>query len=120
VAGFITVYWNDTWFIYTLADPRTGIVMYVGLTRNPDKREYQNRCCSKKLPVGKWMDELSEAGVEPVFTVLEKIKGDQKARRKERELIAFHRKQNGGVLLNRKAGKPGRFNTARQVELARS
>lgn len=97
---------NAKHFIYTLTDPRTHRVVYVGCTLNPQAREAQHRYASSQTPVGRWMDELAECGVEPLFEVIEVARSFAKARRRERELIAEYRAI--GPLLNRSVGPRGK------------
>jgi predicted GIY-YIG superfamily endonuclease len=98
-------------FIYTLTDPRNGIVMYVGCTLNPVAREQQHRCSPRTKPVGRWMDELAAAGLEPIFTVVAAIRSRDRAWEREKRLIAEYRKLSHGLLLNRKPGRRGRFDS---------
>ena len=82
--------------------------MYVGCTLDPVAREKQHRGAKSSKPIGRWMDELAAAGVEPLFQVVRVIRSLDKARRYERELIETYRKI-GQCSLNGKGGRRGRF-----------
>jgi hypothetical protein len=71
---------DDGW-IYALADPRTGLVRYVGLTRVPPGVRYRrhvlrraksdHRVTKKEL----WIRELAAEGRMPLLRVLEYVPG---------------------------------------------
>ena len=63
--------------VYSLADPTTGRVRYVGRTIHPAKRLVQHLRWGQerynnpaKIP---WIDGLAERGLEPALTVLEEV-----------------------------------------------
>lgn len=62
--------------IYTLSDPRTNIVKYVGCTSNLKKRMWGHRASKYKNNVSIWVKELSYCGVRPYVDVIDII--DQK------------------------------------------
>lgn len=62
--------------IYTLADPRTGEVRYVGKTdRDPTVRvaQHVNDAKNKHTHRGNWVRSLLNAGVRPVFEAVEEV-----------------------------------------------
>ena len=63
-----------TYYIYTLSDPETNIVRYVGCTSNPDVR-FKSHINSGKLNRDKykkeqWIYELNHSGKLPVMTIV--------------------------------------------------
>src|SRR3990167_2756602 len=68
-----------TWEIYTLSDPRTNQVRYVGVTFRNKKRF--NEHISKATKGGRthrdcWIRSLVCAGVRPVYSVIDTGRGD--------------------------------------------
>ncbi len=66
------------WFIYTLSDPRTGEVRYVGKTFNPTHRlavhvAYGGR---KHTRSSRWIGGLRKLGARPVMAIVESGQGD--------------------------------------------
>lgn len=62
--------------IYTLADPRTGEIRYVGKTdRDPAVRvaQHVNDAKNKRTHRGNWVRSLLNAGVRPVFEAVEEV-----------------------------------------------
>lgn len=61
-----------TTFIYTLSDPRTGLVRYVGKTDTPliRAKEHLKRGLSVKA---KWVQSLRAAGVSPLLEILDEV-----------------------------------------------
>ena len=57
--------------IYTISNPITNIVFYVGQTRSINTR-IACHLSTKDTPVGKHIQELKINGINPVFTIVEK------------------------------------------------
>jgi hypothetical protein len=76
--------------IYTLADPRTGQVRYVGATSDVGARFKTHRSCKggDNYPRKAWLAELRALGLTPVCVVLEEGPGTGYA--DERKWIAFY------------------------------
>jgi hypothetical protein len=89
-------------FIYTLSDPRTGVVKYVGCSRNPFARARQH-FYSKSSPVGMWIAKLLSEGVTPALTVVAEARGLYAGWRKEKALI--DKLWSTSELLNRRPGR---------------
>jgi hypothetical protein len=70
------------WHIYTLSDPRTGEVRYVGKTQKADPKKRLNSHISDAVMgkdqtrCGRWKRSLLADGVRPVLTVIESGTGD--------------------------------------------
>ena len=97
-----------TTYIYTLSDPRTGVVRYVGKSNNPKSRYTRhmgeardNQVCHRHF----WIASLSAAGVKPTLSVIEECPREIW---QEREVywIAFYRAA-GNDLVNRSDGGDG-------------
>jgi len=59
---------STEWQIYTLHDPRTKVIRYVGITEQPLAMRYaahlSNRCNGKKR---EWLLELFDVGLKPIM-----------------------------------------------------
>lgn len=62
--------------IYELSDPRTGRPRYVGKTKEPKTRLQSHIRLQRSGGMARWIKELSDAGLTPVFTVIEECLGD--------------------------------------------
>jgi len=96
------------WHIYTLTDPRTNKVRYVGRAGNPAHRlrQHLNRARSGYTQTHRdcWLNGLRTAGLLPILAVVETGHGDwQEA---EMRWIAFYRQQ-GATLTNLTNGGEG-------------
>ena len=90
---------NKTSYIYTLTDPRTNEVHYVGKTIRPKLRSYQN--CSTVFygrRVAAWAREVRASGYSPLFEIIEECERADGLRR-EKSWIDYHI-ENGSPLLN--------------------
>ena len=79
-------------FIYTLSDPRTGQVRYVGKALNLKARLRQHirqRTDQRMTPRSAWLISLSRAGLEPVMAVLEECSEDAWADRERHHIAAL-------------------------------
>jgi len=84
-------------YIYTLSDPNTGEVRYIGCTVNPKKREY-NHGKEKQGKRYKWIESLAQKGQKPIFKIIASCGPDQ-ADTLEYDLIKKYR-EGGANLLN--------------------
>lgn len=81
--------------LYTLSDPRTSAIRYVGAARNPEqrlKRHIVQRRKHAHLDRGRWLIELTDAGLRPVLNVVA-ILADEEAPEAERALITRLREE---------------------------
>lgn len=90
---------SDTGYVYTLSDPRTGDVKYVGSTVDPQQRLMGHLYDSPNEDLEAWKRELSEDGAEPRMTIISVVT-DEPLRRREAELI--DRLSSEWDLLNKK------------------
>ena len=87
-----------THFIYTLSDPRTNRVRYVGCTRNATRRQKEHLSSLPENPSPKhlWVDELRQIGTEPIFTIVDSCEDEVLATSLEK---LHYSKNNDGELL---------------------
>jgi len=98
-----------TGFIYTLSDPATGKIRYVGQTANPVRREQLH--CSPHSGRGNrklnhWLGRLFAKKLKPAFAVIEDCE-DMDAR--ERHWIAAYRAKGEDLLNMNEGGSDNRF-----------
>lgn len=89
--------------IYSLSDPRSGDLRYVGSTKNPLRRRLREHCYAAKsalAPVSIWIRELLQQGLVPALGVLEHVSEEFAA---ARELWWITRSWSP-LLLNKKRG----------------
>lgn len=82
--------------IYTLTDPRTNIVMYVGRTilRLCNRLSSHVHCAKhNKTPRDLWFKELLDLGLKPIITCIEEVSHDI-WEEKEKYWIAYYKKIN--------------------------
>lgn len=87
--------------IYTLSDPRTGSIRYVGKATDPTRRLSQHlrqRADQNMTPVREWVAGLALDGVKPVMSVVEWC-GEHEWKCREVEQIKAYR-DAGNDLLN--------------------
>lgn len=106
--------------IYSLSDPRDGLVRYIGKTIHPNKRLNEHISQSKNSPyfnrpVSKWIGRLLELKIKPQFKILHTVSSD-KWTDTEIEFIA-HYKQFCN-LLNSNSGGYGNNNPSEDVRKA--
>ena len=61
-------------FIYTLTDPRTNQIRYVGKSNNPQKRYYEH--CNKlkrKTYKNNWINELKKCNHKPILEIIDEV-----------------------------------------------
>lgn len=101
------------YFIYTLTDPRTSIVAYVGMTRDIRQRYAEHiGCLGKNEEKNAWIKQMySEDGIMPSIQEVDTAETEQEARRKEEYWIRYYAKRS--ALLNQRLPilTPGRKNT---------
>lgn len=98
-----------TWVVYTLSDPETQEIRYVGVTHHPNSRLAEHLSKARKNREGNhrscWIRSLLAKGLEPVFTRIEDGEGSEWALR-EQHWIA-HYKALGLRLVNATEGGEG-------------
>jgi hypothetical protein len=86
---------NQEFFVYSLCDPRTNSVRYIGVTSQPELRyEHHVQDTGKSTTLNrKWLRELKEIGIKPIMTIIEECSRSEKCSR-ERFWIAYYLEQN--------------------------
>lgn len=64
-----------TVYIYTLSDPRTNEVRYVGKTNNPEQRRKAHGVLSREVKSRKknWIRQLKSLDLRPVFEIIDEV-----------------------------------------------
>ncbi len=64
-----------TVYIYTLSDPRTNEVRYVGKTNNPEQRRKAHGVLSREVKSRKknWIKQLKRLDLRPVFEIIDEV-----------------------------------------------
>jgi hypothetical protein len=86
--------------IYTLSDPTTGAIRYVGQTKNNLKdrlMQHKSRPPCKRL--AEWIKALSSTGVQPVITEVEVVEWEDRYIAEKKHIERFV--SEGCDLLNR-------------------
>lgn len=89
-------------FIYTLTDPRTRVIRYVGKTNKPAIRFAMHLCERRGTHKNNWLNNLKSLGLRPIMDVIEECTCETWAER-ERFWIA-HFRQLGYPLTNLDSG----------------
>lgn len=95
-------------FIYTLCEPDTREVRYVGRTLWIDSRYDNHTTRSANRGVREWAHQLRRAGKRPLMVVVRRVEGWREGSDAEREEIARQREACGDRLFNYKAMDCGR------------
>ncbi|SRR6266568_3929305 len=75
--------------IYLLSDPCTGIVHYIGISTNAQRRYKEHcSCAGTNLRKNIWIQQLQQKNQLPTLTVIETAQGLNTAR--EREKVWIH------------------------------
>lgn len=82
-------------YYYTLTDPITGEICYIGQTTRPEKRRSEHINPGNLrggLYLSMWLSDLHERGVEAIFTIIETVEDDidcwMHPTKRESEIIA--------------------------------
>lgn len=82
---------NITRHIYALADPRTGMVHYIGQSNNPSSRYLDHLSATgSSAAVAAWVEELKRDGLKPELRPLGKVMGITAALDEEQRQISIH------------------------------
>ena len=78
-------------YIYTLIDPITDVVKYVGKSKTPKARYKQhiNKLDKTMTPKKIWLLGLFEKGLKPEMEIVEKIT-DEAGREREQHFVTMH------------------------------
>lgn len=63
----------ELWFVYTLTDPITERVKYVGVTSQPNSRlvHHWHWRSNRKTDTSRWIEELASNGARPVMSIVD-------------------------------------------------
>ena len=93
-------------YIYTMSDPVSGLVRYVGKTKNP-KQRFRKHLTSKKLNTKscRWIKGLKAKGLKPVFEIVDTCTESDWQQKERQYILVF--KSIGAGLLNQLPGGEG-------------
>lgn len=101
-------------YIYTLSDPLTKEVRYVGKSVNPKKRLDNHLHIKKKAHCSCWIQSLKNKDLKPIFSIIE-ITDKENWIDREQYWIAYY-KQQGANLTNHSIGGEGQTGTKQSQE----
>lgn len=85
------------YYIYSLKDPISGAIRYVGATMNPYARLHAHMSSVDGTPAKKeWVQGLRESGLSPIMDILEKCTSTEAAAEREKHFYSVH---NNGELV---------------------
>ena len=90
---------TDTYWVYSISDPQTGQVFYIGQTNNPRRRFYGHTQERSKSEKDRFITAMIAKDIWPTFTILERVTGLKDAVAREGYHIARMHEQ-GHPLLN--------------------
>lgn len=96
--------------IYSLSDPRTGLVHYVGASVQPKIRKRFHMRPTRDSCTYEWVSTLSSFGLSPVFAIIETCSLQSWAAREAHWISTL--RVNSHPLLNKLPGGNGRISTA--------
>ena len=97
---------SQTYQIYTLNEPNSDIVRYVGLTSDFKERIRAHFRCNKKYRVNDWIKSVKKKGLLPTVNIIDETEGLEQARIKEIGYIKLF-KSLGARLTNLTNGGEG-------------
>jgi len=106
-------------FIYTLTDPRTKVIRYVGKTNNPSVRLALHLSEKRGTHKNNWIHQLSSLGLRPIMDVIEECADDNWAER-ERFWIAHFRSVGIPLTNLDSGGNAGKFQSEETKEKIRA
>ena len=94
---------KEVFYLYTLTDPRTSEVCYVGRSDDPEARLKEHIRSARSKTMGnaflrRWLLDLDHEGLSPDLDYGYPCYGLEKAKREERRLIRQFRKMNPELL----------------------
>jgi hypothetical protein len=96
---------NGKIFIYTISDPVSGLVRYIGKTKNPHVRFRKHKTQNNRTHICQWIKGLKTKGLPPIFEIIDECPSDNWDA-KERHYIKLYRAV-GAKLLNTMPGGEG-------------
>jgi len=92
-------------YVYLIRCPKDKAVIYVGQTCNPKSRFSFHKCGIGKTPIAKYMKELRDCGLIPIFEIIQEfpmsVRGLILTNKSERENIFKYYNDKSARILNR-------------------
>lgn len=114
-----------TVYIYSLSDPESEEIRYVGKTVDPFNRfwghihEAKNNIKGKNEDKAKWIKSLLEKGIRPKLDILEEVLTEV-WEEKEKEWINKYEREGNNLLNKTKGGKTGIISENCKIALSKS
>ncbi len=93
-------------FIYSLCEPVSSEVRYIGKSAAPERR-LTNHLCAGRNKIAAWVEQLAADGLRPTLCILEVVPPGHDASARERLAIGMHIAR-GARLLNSEGTPAGR------------
>lgn len=98
-----------SYYVYTLTDPRTNRIRYVGMTSQPEQRLRNHVSAYKgRQSRAEWVKELKAAGIKPTLTVVDTAKNKARAIELEKDWIERLHNEGHSLVNGRKFVKSNR------------
>ena len=85
---------NDKYYVYSLIDPRTDRIRYVGQTNNPLRRYNEHVKSTEFTSKGKWVQELRDLGLKPRIVLLDEVDSQKDVNIQEYRWMYIGRQRN--------------------------
>lgn len=82
---------HDPYEVYALTDPMTGIIHYIGITNDRERRYREHVTCSgTNREKNMWVISLLQQELQPAMEVIERVTGLREAKKRETHWIIYH------------------------------
>lgn len=82
---------EHNFFVYSLSDPRNGLVKYIGITKNPKERLRKHLSQKNVTLKNNWVKSLLSNGVTPIMTLVDSSIDRESINEKEKQWIIKYR-----------------------------
>lgn len=96
---FVILNFMSMYYVYTLAEPTTNEIRYVGITTNLNVRLISHLTSfTESNPKCEWVVGLRQKGLKPIMNVIDTANNKKEALLKESDLIITYKKQGLNLL----------------------
>ncbi len=102
-------------YIYSLTDPNTNLIRYIGMSRRPYRR-FRDYMCARgghTVHMRNWLNSLKRAGQAPLFEIIDECSEEDCDKTEIKWIAAFRGADY--PLINSTAGGEGRFTHSLEV-----
>lgn len=82
---------NDNYFVYSLSDPITEYIKYIGISKNPKERYRKHLTCKGKSLKSNWIKSLLSKEQKPIMTLIDSCNTREEVNIKEKYWIIKYR-----------------------------